>query len=103
LPAGRRLARARARGRDARSTGARSVDRPTPIASRGRGLSIASAGRELTGREATMTAMMSWFLTVLGVLGLVIVLHHLGVDLTAAIGSALHGAEQLLGRPLVSF
>jgi hypothetical protein len=49
-----------------------------------------------------MTAMMGWFLTVLGVLGLVIVLHHLGVDMTAAIGSVLHGAEHFLGRPLVA-
>lgn len=47
-----------------------------------------------------MTAMMSWFLTVLGVLGLVIVLHHLGVDLTTTIGSAVHGIDQWLTRPL---
>jgi hypothetical protein len=53
-------------------------------------------------RGRPMTAMMSWFLTVIGLLGFVIVLHHLGVDLTATIGSAVRGAEQLLGRPLVT-
>jgi hypothetical protein len=50
-----------------------------------------------------MSAMKSWFLTVVAVLGLVLVLHHLGVDVTGTIGSAVHGAEQLLGRPLVTF
>jgi hypothetical protein len=50
-----------------------------------------------------VTAMMSWFLSVLAVLGLVLVLNHLGVDVTAAIGSAVHGAEHFLGRPLISF
>ncbi len=47
-----------------------------------------------------MTAMKSWFLTVIGVLGLVLVLHHLGVDVTSAIGGAVRSAEQILGRPL---
>ena len=47
-----------------------------------------------------MTAMKSWFLTVIAVLGLVLVLHHLGVDVTGAIGGAVHSAEQILGRPL---
>jgi len=47
-----------------------------------------------------MTAMKSWCLTVIGVLGLVLVLHHLGVDVTGAISGAVHGAEQILGRPL---
>jgi hypothetical protein len=49
-----------------------------------------------------MSAMRSWFVTVVAVLGLVLVLHHLGVDVTGAIGSAVHGAEQILGRPLLT-
>lgn len=49
-----------------------------------------------------MTAMKSWFVTVIGVLGLVLVLHHLGVDVTGAITGAMHGAEQILGRPLMT-
>jgi hypothetical protein len=55
---------------------------------------------ERTASEAPMTAMKSWCLTVIGVLGLVLVLHHLGVDVTGAISGAVHGAEQILGRPL---
>jgi hypothetical protein len=51
----------------------------------------------------TMSAMKSWFLTVIAVLGLVLVLHHLGVDVTGTISSAVHGAFQVLGRPLVTF
>jgi hypothetical protein len=49
-----------------------------------------------------MTAIMSWFLSVLAVLGLVLALNHLGVDATAAIGSALHSTEHFLGQPLLS-
>jgi hypothetical protein len=48
-----------------------------------------------------MTAMKSWFLTVIGVLGLVLVLHHLGVDVTGAITGVMHSAMRILGRPLV--
>jgi hypothetical protein len=50
-----------------------------------------------------MTAVTSWALSVLGVLGLVLALHHLGVDVTAALGSALRGTEHILGQPLFSF
>jgi hypothetical protein len=57
---------------------------------------------ELAASEVPMTAMKSWFLTVIGVLGLVLVLHHLGVDVTGAIAGAMHGAEQILGRPLMT-
>jgi hypothetical protein len=53
--------------------------------------------------EVAMAAMRSWFLTVVAVLGLVLVLHHLGVDVTGAIGSTVRSAEQILGRPLVTF
>ncbi|HTZ62310.1 MAG TPA: hypothetical protein VMC82_06715 [Thermoplasmata archaeon] len=50
-----------------------------------------------------MTAMMSWFLVVIGVMGLVLALHHLGVDVMATIGNLLHGTEHFLGRPLITF
>ncbi len=47
-----------------------------------------------------MTAMMSWFLSVLAVLMLVLMLHHLGVDVMADVGSWLHGTLRFLGQPL---
>jgi len=50
-----------------------------------------------------MTAMMSWFLTVLGVLCLVLALNYLGVNAMAAVGTMLHGTEHFLGRPLATF
>ena len=50
-----------------------------------------------------MTAMMSWFLSVLAVLGLVLALNHLGVDVMSTIGSLARGMEHFLGQPLVSF
>lgn len=49
-----------------------------------------------------MTALSSWALSVLGVLALVLALHHLGVDATAAVGSALRGIEHFLGQPILS-
>jgi len=49
-----------------------------------------------------MTALTSWTLSVLGVLALVLALHHLGVDITADLGSLLRGTEQFLGQPLLS-
>lgn len=49
-----------------------------------------------------MTAMMSWFLSVLAVLGLVLTLNHLGVDVVSTIASVAHGTLQLLSRPLVT-
>jgi hypothetical protein len=49
-----------------------------------------------------MTALMSWFLSVLALLGLVLTLSHLGVDVTSAIGSALHSTEHFLARPLLT-
>ena len=48
-----------------------------------------------------MTAVTSWALSILGVLGLVLALHQLGVDITATIGSLLRGTEHLLGQPLI--
>jgi hypothetical protein len=50
-----------------------------------------------------MTAVMSWFLSVLAVLGLVVALNHLGVDVMSSVGSVLHGTLHLLGEPLISF
>ncbi len=49
-----------------------------------------------------MSAMMSWFVSVLAVLGLVLALHHLGIDLSATLGTALRSTEHLLGQPLLS-
>ena len=50
-----------------------------------------------------MTAVMSWFLSVMAVLGLVVALNHLGVDVMATVGSVLHGTLHILGEPLVTF
>ena len=47
-----------------------------------------------------MSAWMSWFVALVGVLGLVVALHHLGVDLSATLGTALRSTEHFLGQPL---
>jgi hypothetical protein len=44
---------------------------------------------------------MSWFATVVAGLGLVLALHHLGVDVSSNVGAVLHDAELLLGQPLL--
>ncbi len=44
---------------------------------------------------------MSWFVSVGAVLGLVLALHHLGLDLSTNVGTVLHDTELLLGRPLL--
>jgi hypothetical protein len=49
-----------------------------------------------------MTAVTSWALSIFGLLCLVLFLHHLGVDVTAAIGSMLRGTERFLAQPLWS-
>ncbi len=49
-----------------------------------------------------MTAVTSWALSILGVLGLVLFLNQLGVDVTADIGTMLRGTEHFLGQPLFS-
>jgi len=49
-----------------------------------------------------MAAMTSWALSILGILCLVIFLHHLGVDITAMIGGALRGTEHFLAQPLLT-
>jgi hypothetical protein len=47
-----------------------------------------------------MTAMTSWALAILGILGLVLFLQHLGVDATASVGAMLRGTEHFLAQPL---
>ncbi len=47
-----------------------------------------------------MSAATGWFASIVAVLGLVLALHQLGIDITADLGSVLHGAEHLLGQPL---
>ncbi len=49
-----------------------------------------------------MSAALSWFVSVMAVLGLVLAMHHLGVDLASALSSALHGTEHVLNQPLWS-
>jgi hypothetical protein len=44
---------------------------------------------------------MSWFVSVMLTLGLVLAMHHLGVDLTSALSSALRGTEHFLNQPLL--
>jgi hypothetical protein len=51
---------------------------------------------------ATMTAAMSWFVTVLATLALVLVLNTMGLDVMATVGSALHGAIHFLSQPLIT-
>ncbi len=48
-----------------------------------------------------MTAAMSWFVSVVVVLGLVVALHQLGFDVGANLGMALQNAEHILGQPLL--
>ena len=49
-----------------------------------------------------MSAMMSWTLSILGVLALVLMLHQLGLDVSADLGTMLRGTEHLLGQPLLT-
>jgi len=48
-----------------------------------------------------MSAAMSWFVSVMVVLGLVLALHRLGLDIGANVGAVVRGAEHLLGQPLL--
>ncbi len=48
-----------------------------------------------------MSAATGWFFTVVAVLGLVLALHHLGLDVIASVGTALHDLEHFLGQPLL--
>ena len=47
-----------------------------------------------------MKPVESWSLTVLGLLGLVLVLHHLGWNAGENLAAALRGVESFLNRPL---
>jgi hypothetical protein len=47
-----------------------------------------------------MGALLAWFTTVVLVLSFVLVLSQLGLDVTPAISSALHGVEHWLGQPI---
>jgi len=49
-----------------------------------------------------MSAMMSWTLSILGVLALVLMLHKMGLDVTSDLGTMLRGTEHLLGQPLLT-
>jgi len=49
-----------------------------------------------------MSAAMSWFVSVMAVLGLVLAMQHLGVDLSASVVSVLRGTEHFLNQPLLS-
>jgi hypothetical protein len=42
----------------------------------------------------------AWTVSILAVLGLVIALNSLGVSAGVVLGSIVHGAEQILNRPL---
>jgi hypothetical protein len=54
------------------------------------------------GAWGTMTAVMSWFVTVLTTLALVLVLNQLGVDVMAGVGSLLQGTIRVLSQPLIA-
>lgn len=47
-----------------------------------------------------MGIILTWFTGVVLVLSGVVVLHHLGVDVSPMISTTMHGVERLLGRPL---
>jgi len=47
-----------------------------------------------------MTAISSWALTILGILCLVLFLNHLGLNVTADLGTMLRGTEHVLAQPL---
>ena len=47
-----------------------------------------------------MGAMLAWFTAIVLLLSLVLMLHHLGVEVGPLVSSALHGVEHALGQPL---
>ena len=47
-----------------------------------------------------MKLMTTWFVFVMVLLGLVLALHHVGVDVTANIGGALRSTAHVLGHPI---
>ncbi len=46
-------------------------------------------------------AAMGWFVSVVAGLGLVLGLHHVGVNLSSNVVSMMHTMEQFLGQPLL--
>ena len=49
-----------------------------------------------------MSAISSWALSILGLLGLVLFLNHLGMNVTADLGSLLRGTVHFLAQPLTT-
>ena len=47
-----------------------------------------------------MGAILAWFTRIVLVLSLVLVLHHLGVEVGPLVSTALHGVEHALAQPL---
>jgi len=47
-----------------------------------------------------MTAITSWALSIFGILCLVLFLNHLGLNVTADLGSLLRNTEHILAQPL---
>lgn len=47
-----------------------------------------------------MSAGSSWFVSILGILGLVFALHQLGFNAGETLGTVLRGALHVLGQPL---
>lgn len=47
-----------------------------------------------------MGVILAWFTTIVLTLSLVLVLHHMGVEIGPIVSSALHGVEHTLGLPL---
>jgi hypothetical protein len=54
----------------------------------------------VTDEGVTMSAVNSWALSILAVLGLVLLMNQLGVNATADLGTMLRGTEHLLSQPL---
>jgi hypothetical protein len=48
-----------------------------------------------------MSVVRAWGYAILGILGLVLALHQLGVDVAGAMSAVVQGVEQFLNRPLV--
>lgn len=47
-----------------------------------------------------MGVILAWFTTVVLLLSLILVLHHLGVEVGPIVSTAMHGVEHALGQPL---
>jgi hypothetical protein len=49
-----------------------------------------------------MSAGTGWFVSIVGVLALVLALHQLGVNAPAVLGTVLRSAVHVLGQPLLA-